>query len=119
MLFPPPKDEFQSREATIGPSDARKVVVLLGEAEELDLAFHRLQHRIELLGLLDGTPEIAVAVDDEERRLDVLHIADRRELRLVLGVVVGVVRKSALVVVPEVARPEERNPGALREPLAD
>src|SRR5437867_5565769 len=57
---------------------AREVVVVLGEPYENGLFAQHLQRGEQLLSLLDGTAEVSLRVKDEERRLHVRDVGQRR-----------------------------------------
>src|SRR5216110_3766604 len=56
---------------------ARQIVVVLGETDEDGFLAEHLQRGEELLGLLDRTAQIALGMEDEERRLHVGDIGER------------------------------------------
>src|SRR5437879_8699721 len=55
-----------------------EVMIVLGETHENGLFPEDLERREELLGLFDRTPQIPLRVEDQERRLHVRHVGQRR-----------------------------------------
>src|SRR5262245_9389441 len=78
------------------------------ETYKLRLAPQILQRGEELLPLTDRAAQVLVAVQDQERRVDVLDVGQRREVARAFGVAPG--NDADLVLKPpaDVARPEER-----------
>src|SRR2546426_642442 len=85
-----------------------EVVVVFREAHEDRLLAQDLERDEELLGLLDRAAEIALRVEDEERRLHLGHVGQRRTLDQLLAPTPR--RRIPHLVLPEVpadvARPE-------------
>src|SRR5687767_15387194 len=89
---------------------ACEVVVVVLVADEDGLLAEHLQRDEELLGLLDGAAEVALGVKDEQRRLHVLDVGERRALDELLRIAP---RRRAVLALPEVppdvARAERRD----------
>ena len=83
---------------------AREVVVLA--REEHDLARHAevLQRAEPLLALLDRHAEVVVGVQDQRRRLDVLHVLQRRRVPVEIVLLEDVAAEVVRVAVGAVAR---------------
>src|SRR3989440_701241 len=90
---------------------SREVMVVLGEPDEDGFLTQNLQRGEELLGLLDRAAQVALSVKDEEWRLHVRHVGERRAEDELLGVAPR--RGVAHLVLPEmpadVARAECRD----------
>src|SRR5215813_325532 len=80
----PVEDDAEALEPMAWLARARQLVVLVGEAHEHRLFTLLLEGDEQLLALLDGTAEIVLGVDDEERRVDVLGVGERRALRVLV-----------------------------------
>lgn len=65
----------------------REAVALALEAHKLYLAAQPFQGGEELLGLLDIAAQVLLAVQDQQRRVDVLYVRNGRELHVTLQVV--------------------------------
>src|SRR5688572_6779466 len=65
---------------------AGEIVVVLGKTHEDGFLPKDLQRNEELLRLLDRTTKVTLRVKDEKRRLDVLHVRERRALHGLLAV---------------------------------
>jgi len=65
----------------------REAVALALEAHKLHLAAQPFQSGEELLGLLDIAPKVLLAVQDQQRRVDVLYVCNGRELHVTLQAV--------------------------------
>src|SRR5207249_4856510 len=87
VFVEPAEDVPQALGAVGGLAAAREVVVLVREAHELRLAPQLLQRDVHLLALLDRAAIVLLRVEDQQRRGDVLDIADRRVLEQLLHVV--------------------------------
>src|SRR5438874_13319525 len=73
-------------DAVLGFPATREVVVVLGEPDKEGFLAEHLERREELVGLLDRAAQIALRVEDEERRLHVGDIGKRRAEDQFLGV---------------------------------
>src|ERR671934_1152960 len=71
-------DAARVLDAVLRLSAARQVVVVLREADEDCFLAEHLERGEELLGLLDRAAEVALGVKDQERRLHVRDIGERR-----------------------------------------
>ena len=61
-------------------------MALAGEAQHLDLLAEQAEQCEEVLALLDVAAEVALGVDDEERRLDLPRVGRRRHLQPLVDV---------------------------------
>src|SRR5439155_8267661 len=80
----PADDPAQALQAVEGLAAARELVALVREADELHLAAQVFQRREELLALLDRATQVALRVDDEERRGDLGDVRERRAVEVEL-----------------------------------
>src|SRR6185503_21208670 len=70
----PVRDAPRVLDAVARLAAAREVVVVLGESDELRLDAVEAQGGEELLGLLDRAPEVALGMEDEERRFHLRRV---------------------------------------------
>src|SRR5947207_2134534 len=82
----PVGDPARVLDTVLGFSAAREVVVVLGETDEDGFFAEHLQRGEELLRLLDRAAQIALRVEDEERRLHVGHIGEWRTEDELVGI---------------------------------
>ena len=95
----PADNLLKSLDASIGSARAAQVVALLRELDQLrlDLAQPAQPHE-QLLGLLDRTAQVRLAVDQQERGADLGGVGQRRALAVQL---LALVDRPAQAVVAE------------------
>src|SRR5690606_26820746 len=75
--FEPTEDRLQAHDTPVRTAGARQLVALAREAQQLHLGVAEpLDGREELLGLLDGAAPVLLAVDEEQRGLDLCGVPD-------------------------------------------
>src|SRR5437867_11625273 len=74
----PVGDPARVLDAMLRLAAARAVVVVLRKRHKNSFLAEHLQRGEQLLGLLDGAAEVSLRVEDEERRLHVRDIGQRR-----------------------------------------
>src|SRR5205823_13251017 len=79
----------QTLQAQPGMTTTREAVVLTFTANKQHLAPHILQRGKEFLRLLYTTAQVVLAVHDQQRRMHLLHIANRQHAQVKLRIIPG------------------------------
>src|SRR6266536_4184916 len=81
MVVEPADDALEAFDAAVGAAAPAQVVALFGEPDHLDLRLaDTAELNEELLGLLDWTAQVLLAVDQQKRRAHLFGVRQRRSL---------------------------------------
>src|SRR5579864_7132144 len=78
MAVEPLQDDLGPLHPVAGRSGAGQLVALAGEPHQLDGPPQQAEGGEELVGLPDGTAQVALGVDEQQWRGDRLHVGDGR-----------------------------------------